>query len=106
MAELVEPVERAEPFGRTGGAFRLGPRLPLAAVRARLDVRAWSAVQRFILVLAMVYLAKQAIYVFLFPPFSGHDEVAHYAHLRVVAEEGRVPVVPDLDEWRDQFAVQ
>ena len=103
MAELVEPVERAEPFGRTGRAARVGPWPPLAAVRARLDVRAWSAVQRFILVLAMVYLVKQAVYVFLFPAFSGHDEVAHYAHLRIVAEEGRVPVIPDLEEWRASF---
>ena len=50
--------------------------------------------------LLVVYLAKQAIYVVAFPPFSGHDEVAHYAYLRTVATEGRIPVLPDLAAWR------
>ncbi len=61
--------------------------------------RWWTAlrgrplVQQFVLVLLTLYLAKQVIYVVAFPPFTGHDEVAHYAYLRTVATEGRVPVL-------------
>jgi 4-amino-4-deoxy-L-arabinose transferase-like glycosyltransferase len=107
MAELVEPIERAEPlagprWGRTGPELRL----PLARARSAVDVRSWTAVQRFVAVLTVVYLAKQIIYLFLFPAFSGHDEVAHYEYLRVVATEGRVPVVPDLEEWRAVFSTR
>src|SRR5690606_16715435 len=33
-------------------------------------------------------------------PYSGHDEIAHISYVRVLSEEGRLPVIPDLDEWR------
>jgi len=33
-------------------------------------------------------------------PFTGHDEVAHYAYLKIVATEGRVPLIPDPDIWK------
>jgi 4-amino-4-deoxy-L-arabinose transferase-like glycosyltransferase len=56
--------------------------------------------RQFLLALVVVYLAKQAINVFVFPPFTGHDEVAHYAYLRTVATEHRVPVLPDVRAWR------
>ena len=59
----------------------------------RVDVRAWSGVRRLILALSILYLAKQVIFVFAFPAFTGHDEVAHYSYLRTVATEGRVPVL-------------
>lgn len=49
--------------------------------------------QRFLSALVVVYLAKQMIMVVLFPPFTGHDEVAHYAYLQTVADEGRLPVL-------------
>ena len=104
MAELANPVERREPIGGAGrwsGGFA---KLPLTGTRAAFNVRAWPAVRRFVLLLAIVYLAKQAIYVVLFPAFSGHDEVAHYAHLQIVATEGRYPVVPDLAAWRAEYA--
>ena len=65
------------------------------------DVLAWPAVRRFLLVLLALYVAKQGIYVVAFRPFSGHDEVAHYSYLRTVATEGRIPVLPDLREWRE-----
>src|SRR5688572_22419344 len=103
MAELVKPVERTEPLVRAGRWSVINARWSLSGARAAVDVRAWSAVRRFVLLLAIVYLAKQVIYALLFPAFTGHDEVAHYAHLRIVATEGRYPVVPDLDEWRGQY---
>lgn len=49
--------------------------------------------RRFIIALSGAYLAKQLIMVVLFPPFTGHDEVAHYAYLRTVADEGRLPIL-------------
>ena len=105
MVELVEPLDRTgarpgAPWNRNGS----GLRLPIASARRAVDVREWTAIQRFVLLLAVVYLAKQVVYAFLFPAFSGHDEVAHYEYLRVVATEGRVPVIPDLEEWRAAFS--
>jgi 4-amino-4-deoxy-L-arabinose transferase-like glycosyltransferase len=50
-----------------------------------------SSVGRFLLILFVVFIAKQVLTVLVFPPFSGHDEVAHYNYLRVVANEHRPP---------------
>ncbi len=47
--------------------------------------------QRFLAALVLLYLAKALIFVFIFPPFSGHDEVAHYSYIRTVVDEHRVP---------------
>ncbi|MBA3639218.1 MAG: hypothetical protein M3541_04960 [Acidobacteriota bacterium] len=41
-------------------------------------------------VLIAVYIAKQLLTVFVFPPFTGHDEVAHFQYVRVLATD-RVP---------------
>lgn len=59
----------------------------------------------FLWLLLALFVARGVITALVFPPFSGHDEVAHYAYLRIFAEEGRVPIIPDLDEWRVQFAL-
>ena len=85
--------------------------MPSVAVRARVSTvdrgrsgfRAWSGVRRFLLVLFALYLVKQVVFVVAFRPFSGHDEVAHYSYLRTVAMDGRVPVLPELEEWRRAF---
>lgn len=93
MAELAEPITVREPaVGLTARAQ--------ARWRVRLDVRAWPVARQFLLALIVLYLAKQAINVFVFPPFTGHDEVAHYAYIRTVATEHRVPVLPDHEKWR------
>ncbi|HEY7033858.1 MAG TPA: hypothetical protein VH482_21150 [Thermomicrobiales bacterium] len=92
MAELAEPMTVREPA--VGAMTRAR-----AAWRDQLNVRAWPVARQFLLALVFVYLAKQAINVFVFPPFSGHDEVAHYAYLRTVATEHRVPVLPDFKKW-------
>lgn len=84
MAELAQPIDARDPA--LLAARRVTSWRPTA-------VRTWPAVRQFILVLFVLYLAKQAIFVLAFHPFSGHDEVAHFAYLRTVAEDGRVPVL-------------
>lgn len=53
------------------------------------------AERRFLWLLLVLFLAKGVIFTFIFPPFSGHDEVAHYAYIKVMVEEGRLPLIPD-----------
>lgn len=66
--------------------------------------RGVSALDQFLIVLGVVYLAKQVLFVFAFAPFTGHDEVAHYGYVRTVATEGRLPVLPDLATWQAAVA--
>lgn len=68
------------------------------------SVRHWAPIHQFVLVLCALYLVKQIIFVLVFPAFSGHDEVAHYAYLRVLATEGRLPEIPDLSDWQNRQA--
>lgn len=101
MAELVEH-PAANPDGGLARDWRRT--FALSAIRPRLAVRSWTAVSQFMLALSVLYIAKQVIFVLIFPAFSGHDEVSHYAQLQIIATEHRLPTVPDLDEWRAQFA--
>lgn len=50
-------------------------------------------------ILLAIYLVKGLWLVELHPPFSGHDEVAHYAYVSTLVTEGRVPIIPDPDMW-------
>lgn len=60
----------------------------------------------FLAALLAVYVAKQVVTALLFPPFTGHDEVAHFEYVRVLAIQGRVPTLyshtmpADLYEYR------
>ena len=72
--------------------------------RATSAIRATTATRRFLILLLTIFFAKGVIIAFVHPPFTGHDEVAHYAYLRYVAEERRIPVIPDLNEWRTRRA--
>ncbi len=90
-------VELAPPASPQKAPFPTGALMLRARAAWRLD--AWPVTRKFLLVLCVVYLAKQALNVVIFPPFTGHDEVAHYAYLQTVAEEHRVPVLPDLTGW-------
>jgi 4-amino-4-deoxy-L-arabinose transferase-like glycosyltransferase len=65
--------------------------------------RAWPVEQKILALLLLLFLAKGVVIALVFPPYSGHDEVMHYAYLRILAEEGRVPVIPDLTEWRSAY---
>ena len=51
-------------------------------------------------VLLGLFLAKGILIALTSAPYSGHDEIAHISYVRVLSEEGRLPVIPDLDEWR------
>lgn len=68
----------------------------------------WSAVdrveRRFLLVLLLLFLAKGVVITYVHQPFSGHDEVAHYAYLQMMAEHGRIPKLPDLVDWRAAYS--
>jgi len=66
-------------------------------------VTASSVESRFIAILLLVFLAKGFTTALIHQPFTGHDEVAHYAYLEVVATDGRVPVIPDLQEFNDNY---
>src|SRR5687767_3550632 len=63
-------------------------------------IRDASVPGKFLLLLLAMFLFKGILIALVFPPYSGHDEVAHYAYLQTLAEEGRVPLIPDVVEWR------
>ena len=63
----------------------------------------WSQATTFIVLLLAVFTCKQIFSVAAFYPFSGHDEMAHYSYIRTLATEGRLPVLPDLQQWRSQL---
>ncbi|HEV2067914.1 MAG TPA: hypothetical protein VGR08_13880 [Thermomicrobiales bacterium] len=86
------------------GATTVGSTSPSPSIAARIaaSVRDATLEQRFLAVLLMLFLVKGVIIAFVHPPFSGHDEVAHYAYLQFVADDKRLPVIPDVEEWRAQ----
>src|SRR5262245_65257283 len=61
----------------------------------------WTAAIRFLLLILALYLCKQMFSVAAYYPFSGHDELAHFSYIRTVATEHRLPVLPDLETWRE-----
>ncbi|MBX3070086.1 MAG: glycosyltransferase family 39 protein [Thermomicrobiales bacterium] len=61
-----------------------------------------DAAWRFLAVLLFVFLIKQLLLVVIFPPFTGHDEVAHFTYIQTVATEGRVPELL-VDDIPDEF---
>ena len=75
------------------------PSRPGRWARMASSIRAASVPLRFLWLLLVIFLFKGILIALVFPPYSGHDEVAHYAYLRVLAEEGRVPVIPDPIEF-------
>ncbi|MGC4190731.1 MAG: glycosyltransferase family 39 protein [Thermomicrobiales bacterium] len=76
---------------------------PAASARrrfARLAIPEAIAHERAVLVLLLaIYLVKGLWLVDFHPPFSGHDEVAHYAYISTLVTEGRIPRIPDPDMW-------
>jgi hypothetical protein len=75
-----------------------------ARLRSALNVRHWPLVRQFMLALMILYVGKQIFLVIIAPPFSGHDEVAHYSYLRTVATDHRVPKLVNLDAFRQALA--
>jgi 4-amino-4-deoxy-L-arabinose transferase-like glycosyltransferase len=83
-ADIAEPAIRRDPEARPWPhSLKEGPRAASMRPSAR----------RFLVVLSFVYVAKQLVYVVAFPPFTGHDELAHYSYIRTVATEARLPVM-------------
>lgn len=73
-------------------------RAPRRSVRER--VRSLSLEHRFLVALLILFTAKQVFAVIAFPPFSGHDEVAHFSYAKVVATDYRVPRLVELGAFR------
>jgi 4-amino-4-deoxy-L-arabinose transferase-like glycosyltransferase len=48
-----------------------------------------------VLALMAVAFVKQLVLVVAYPPFQGHDEVAHLGYLGTLANEGRLPTLSD-----------
>ncbi len=90
-----------EPWG-IAAAPRLKRATPLTRTWSRFG--ALSLETKFLYVLLLVFIAKGILFTLVFPAFTGHDEVAHYAYLRYVAVDHRVPIVPDLTKWREKQA--
>ncbi len=57
--------------------------------------------EKFLFLLLVLFLAKGVLVTFVHEPFSGHDEVMHYAYLEYVATDGRLPVIPVIAEWQE-----
>ncbi len=92
-AELLQD-ERQE---QTGAGDLPTPRSArLAGWLRALPGRARSGRRRHILAaLLFVTGVKQLVLALAYPPFQGHDEVAHLGYLRVLAELGRLPTFRD-----------
>jgi 4-amino-4-deoxy-L-arabinose transferase-like glycosyltransferase len=86
--------ERSNPSrGRVAG---LAARIAYGARHAPFE-------RRFLWVLLILFAAKGVIFTYAFPPFSGHDEVAHYGYMNVLMEERRLPIIPDPIAYNDAY---
>ncbi|MDQ3653475.1 MAG: hypothetical protein M3457_00150 [Chloroflexota bacterium] len=56
---------------------------------------------KFLALLLLLFVAKGVLITFVHDPFSGHDEVMHYAYLEYVAVDHRLPVIPVIAEWQE-----
>jgi 4-amino-4-deoxy-L-arabinose transferase-like glycosyltransferase len=65
--------------------------------------RSASIERKFLIVLLCMFAAKGIAITFIHQPFTGHDEVAHYSYLEIVATQGRVPNIPDLTTWNAEY---
>lgn len=91
------------PSDRAGQvAANRGPARASLTSRVAANVRSATLEQKFLVILLMLFLVKGVVIAFVHPPFSGHDEVAHYAYLQFVAEDRRLPVIPDIGDWRTE----
>ncbi|MBA2276407.1 MAG: glycosyltransferase family 39 protein, partial [Chloroflexia bacterium] len=107
QATAIGPAGTAErPLGQLGSARAEASGRGRVSLFARLgaEIRFAPVERKFLYVLLLLFLAKGIVYTLVFPAFSGHDEVAHYTYIRFVAEEGRVPIMPDLGEWQARTA--
>lgn len=90
MAEIAGDVGSGR-IGRPMAAAGSLPRVRVGALHLTLP-------QLLIGALVLLYVAKGVVLTFVFPPFSGHDETAHYSYVRTVATEWRVPTLTQYDD--------
>src|SRR5699024_11190646 len=76
----------------------------VTALRFADQTRVDSIARVFLWLLLGMFLAKGVVIALMTSPYSGHDEIAHYSYVHVMAEEGRLPIIPDLDSWREARA--
>jgi 4-amino-4-deoxy-L-arabinose transferase-like glycosyltransferase len=67
----------------------------LALARASVSGNASQATTWIIVTLLAVTLVKQLVLVVSYPPFEGHDEVAHYGYVATLDRERRLPTLAD-----------
>jgi 4-amino-4-deoxy-L-arabinose transferase-like glycosyltransferase len=72
--------------------------------RIRQSIWPRDTARRFLTLLLALFACTQLLIVIIFPPFSGHDEVAHFDYARLIAQEQRLPLIPELETWRAQRA--
>jgi 4-amino-4-deoxy-L-arabinose transferase-like glycosyltransferase len=72
--------------------------IPSVTGGAEVTPRATRGISPLHLAIGMIltlFAAKHVVTALVFPPFTGHDEVAHYGYLRTVALEKRLPTLSD-----------
>lgn len=98
-----QPVDQGQAPVFRPAAVAISP-LGRTSRRAWSRVLGMSRVHRYMAVLLVLFLVKGFLISLIFPPFSGHDEVAHYGYLDILATEHRPPIIPDLDQWQADYA--
>jgi 4-amino-4-deoxy-L-arabinose transferase-like glycosyltransferase len=89
---LLEQREQTEPGQRQVSARDAASQTPEQAPRhsGRTSIRT-----RIVLALIAIACVKQIVLAVAYPPFEGHDEVAHLSYLQTIAEDGRLPTFSD-----------
>ncbi len=73
----------------------------MTALRYADQTRVDTIARAFLWLLLGMFLAKGILIALTGSPYSGHDEIAHYSYVNVMVEEGRLPLIPDLESWRE-----
>jgi 4-amino-4-deoxy-L-arabinose transferase-like glycosyltransferase len=71
------------------------PSVTSGAEVTRQTNRGASGLRLAIGMILTLFVAKHVVTALVFPPFTGHDEVAHYGYLRTVALDHRLPTLDD-----------
>jgi 4-amino-4-deoxy-L-arabinose transferase-like glycosyltransferase len=89
---LLEQLEQAGPDRQhlTGQVA-----LPGDAVQAPRHSRLGGLRTRIVLALIAIACVKQIVLAVAYPPFEGHDEVAHLGYVATLADDGRLPTFSD-----------
>lgn len=89
---LLEKTERAKPGQSATSGLAEPIAQPEPSTRQLRSKTRWTPI---VLALMAVAFVKQIVLVLAYPPFQGHDEVAHLGYLRTLANDGRLPTFSD-----------